>query len=292
MSRSDNLRGISAMVISVGFFALMDAAMKYMADAYPSNQIASVRGLASLPLVCGYVIWRGQLASLLRVRWRLHLLRGLLGIVMLPLFVFALREMAMSAVYAIVFVAPLLITMLSVPVLKEKVKPAHWVAIGIGLAGVLVALRPSPGNYLSIGALAVLLAAACYSVSAVVGRLLTRTDSSASLMFWTTIFLAFGAGALAWPDWVPIRAEDWWLVPVLGLTGFFGQLAITQAFRHGQASVVAPFEYTALAWAMALDWLIWSTLPDRYTLLGAAIIIGSGIYLIRHEKAQVATTPA
>lgn len=292
MSRPANLQGIAAMVVSVAFFALMDAAMKYLANDYPALQIAAMRGLASLPLVCGYVIWRRQLGSLVRIRWRLHLLRGILGVAMLPLFVFAMRDLSMSSVYTIVFVAPLLITVLSVPVLKEKVRPAHWVAIGIGLIGVLVALRPSGAGYLSLGAMAALLAAACYSVSAVLGRLVSRTDSSASLIFWGTAILTLGAGVLALPNWVTLQPQHGWVLPVLGLTGFGGQLAITQAFRHGQASVVAPFEYTALAWAIALDWLIWSTLPDHYTLIGGAIIIASSVYLIRHEKAQVPATPA
>ncbi len=292
MSRPENLHGIAAMVVSVAFFALMDAAMKHLSNTYPALQIAAMRGLASLPLVCGFVLWQSQVGTLWHIRWPLHLLRGAMGIAMLPLFVFALRDMPMSSVYAIVFIGPLLITLLSVPVLREKVRTAHWIAIGVGFAGVLVALRPGGAGFLSLGALAALLAATCYSVSAVAGRLLSRTDSSASLMFWSTAAIALGAGLLALPAWVPLRLQDWWVVPVLGLTGFGGQWAITQAFRHGQASVVAPFEYTALAWAIALDWMIWSTLPDHFTLLGGGIIIGSSIYLIRHEKALAPATPA
>jgi drug/metabolite transporter (DMT)-like permease len=79
---------------------------------------------------------------------------------------------------------------------------------------------------------------------------------------------------------VSIRRDDWWLLAGLSVSGFLGQLAITEAFRHGKASSVAPFEYSALAWGMALDWLLWRALPD-YTLIGAAIIIGSGI--VRRE---------
>jgi drug/metabolite transporter (DMT)-like permease len=80
-------------------------------------------------------------------------------------------------------------------------------------------------------------------------------------------------------------AHGWWLMG-LALTGFAGQVAITEAFRHGQASAVAPFEYSALAWAIALDWLIWTVLPDGYTLAGAAVIVASGLFLLRREKAQ------
>jgi drug/metabolite transporter (DMT)-like permease len=82
-----------------------------------------------------------------------------------------------------------------------------------------------------------------------------------------------------------VRQQDYWLLVALAIAGFGGQLAITEAFRHGQASAVAPFEYTALAWGLGVDWLIWATLPDRYTLLGGAIIVASGLYVVRHERA-------
>jgi drug/metabolite transporter (DMT)-like permease len=122
-----------------------------------------------------------------------------------------------------------------------------------------------------------------YAVSAVSGRILARTDRSEHMVFWLMLLMSIGAGALAAPGWVAVQAGHLPLLAVLAVTGFLAQLAITEAFNHGEASVVAPFEYTALAWGVAIDWLMWKTLPDEYTLIGAAIIIGSGLYLIRHE---------
>jgi drug/metabolite transporter (DMT)-like permease len=106
-------------------------------------------------------------------------------------------------------------------------------------------------------------------------------------VFWLMTMVGAGATILAAPEWVPLRQQDYLLLVGLAITGFFGQLAITKAFTSGEASVVAPFEYTALAWGVTIDWMLWNTLPDRYTLLGAAIIIGSGIYLVRHEQSHV-----
>jgi drug/metabolite transporter (DMT)-like permease len=175
-----------------------------------------------------------------------------------------------------------------VPVLKERVPQAHWWAIGIGFIGVLIALRPSgedlQAGFVTIGGLATLGAALCYAVAAVAGRLASRTDSSESMVLWMMLIMAVGAGALALPGWVAIQRADAPLLLALAITGFCGQLAITEAFRHGQASAVAPFEYSALAWGLGLDWLIWHTLPSSHTWLGAAIIIGSGLYLVRREK--------
>ena len=287
MSANPNLRGILAMLLAVLMLTLMDAGLKLLTPHYPAMQVAAMRALSSLPLVLLYVAWRRAGPGLLRVRWPLHLLRGALGIAMLSLFAFALRDLALAEAYAIFFIAPLLITMLSVPFLGERVDRPRWLAIAVGGIGVLVLLRPTGAGMLTLGGLAVLGAALCYAVSAITVRIVSRTDSSESQVFWLMTMVGLGAGALAWPDWVGIRAADGWILLAVAVTGFFGQLAITEAFRQGEASAIAPFEYSALAWAVVLDWSLWQTLPDRWTLLGASIIIASGIYLVRHERVHV-----
>lgn len=285
---SGNLRSIVAMLIAVGFFALMDAVLKTLSARYPALQIAALRGLTALPLVLAYIAWRGTWHTVLRARWPLHALRGVLGIVMLTLFTLGVRTLPLSAAYTLFFIAPLLITALSVPVLKERVPPAHWWAIAVGFGGVLIALRPSGSDLqaglATAGGLAILGAALCYAVAAVAGRLASRSDSSESLILTMMLSMAVGAGLLALPNWLPVARTDLPLLLALAITGFCGQLAITEAFRHGQASIVAPFEYSALAWGLGLDWLIWQTLPGAHTWLGAAIVVGSGIYLVRHER--------
>ena len=244
--------------------------------------------------MCLYVLWRGQIGAVFsrHLRWRLHLLRAALTVPMLALFTFGLKTLGLAEAYTLTFVAPLIITMLSVPMLKEAVPPRRWIAIAVGLGGVVVALRPDQAAFLSVGALAVLAAAACYALSNVVGRIISRSEPSATLVFWTTASMALGGGALSLPHWVSIVDTHWPMLIGLAISGFLGQLAIVEAFRHGQASAVAPFEYTALAWAVALDWTFWHLLPDGYTLAGGAIIIACGIYLIRREtpKATVAVS--
>ena len=284
MARSSNLRGILAMLVAVFMLSLMDAGLKLLTPHYPAVQVAAMRALSSLPLVVAYVAWRGALPGLLRVRWPLHLLRGALGIAMLSLFAYGLRGLPMSGAYAIFFIAPLLITALSVPFLGERVERPRWIAIGVGLLGVLVVLRPSGEGLLTLGGLAVLGSALCYAVSAITVRIVGRTDSSESQVFWLMALVGAGAGAMAAPGWVGIRLDDAWVLVGVAVTGFFGQLAITEAFRHGEASAIAPFEYSALAWALLLDWTLWRTLPDGFTLLGAAIIVASGVYLVRRER--------
>lgn len=282
--RGDNLRGIYAMLVAVASFSVMDTMMKLLAEHFPAMQVAALRGLASLPLVCAYVGWRGGFRGIMRIRWPLQLMRGVLGVAMLALFAYGVKRLSLAEAYSIYFIAPALITALSVFFLKERVNAARWVAIAVGLAGVLVVLRPGVGGFLTLGGLAILGAAACYAVSAIAMRVLARTDSQEHMIFWIMLFMAVGGSAAAAPAWVPVQAAHLPLLCALAVSGLVAQIAITKAFSIGEASRVAPFEYTALAFGVTIDWALWHALPDGFTLLGAAIIIGSGLYLIRHER--------
>ncbi|GAB3368527.1 DMT family transporter [Massilia agri] len=282
-----NLYSIYAMMLAVFMFALMDTVMKLLSQRYPAIQVAALRSLTSLPLIIVYVGVKVGYGGIFRIRWPLHILRAVLGIAMLSFFAFGIRKLSLAEAYSIFFIAPAIITALSVWFLKEKVNVARWIAIGVGLCGVLVVLRPSGAGFLTIGGLAVLGAAAMYAISAITVGILARTDRSEYMVFWLMVMMSVGASLLAAPGWVAMSLKDAPLLLGLALSGFIGQLAITEAFAKGDASSVAPFEYTALAWAVGLDWLLWQTLPDGWTMAGAAIIIGSGMYLIRHEKTHV-----
>ena len=284
MTPRSNLSGILIMLLAVGMFALMDAGLKLLTPHYPPAQVAALRGMASLPVVLAWVAGTIGLPALLRIRWSLHLLRGVLSVTMMIAFVYALERMPLATAYTIFFVAPLLITALSVPLLGEHVGPRRWTAIGVGMIGVLVVMRPTGEGMLSLAGLAVLGAAFGYAVSAITVRKLSRTDSTQAMVFWMVTMLSVGAGAIALPGWVPVRLEHAWLIAGVGLSGAVGQYAVTEAFSRGEASVIAPFEYSALAWGVALDLALWGVLPDRITWIGAAIIVGSGLYLIHRER--------
>lgn len=288
MSKQQNsIRGIWAMLMAVCLFSLMDAGLKWLSPHYPALQVTAMRAIASLPFVIVYIFLRGSAASLLAIRWPLHTLRGVLGISMLALFTYGLKSLPLSEAYSLFFIAPLLITALSVPMLKEKVGAARWIAIFVGLCGVLIVLRPGTENLGSLGSLAILAAAVCYSVSAISVRLISRTDSSDSMVFWAMTMIAMGASIMAAPHWRSIEHRHLMVLAGIGLTGFFGQVAITAAFQKGEASVIAPFEYSALALGLGLDWLLWKTLPDAIALSGALVIVASGLYLIKKEKVHV-----
>lgn len=272
------------MLVAVLSLSLMDSALKWLAPHYPPLQVAALRGFVALPVVVAWAAWAGDPGQLLRIRWPLHLLRGALSVLMLGAFVHAVRTLPLAEAYAIFFVAPLLITALSVPILGERVDRGRWLAIGVGLLGVLVVLRPTGQGALTLAGLAALCAASGYALSAITVRVLGRTDSTLSMVFWFSALLSLGAGALAAPGWVPVDPAHWRPLAAIAVTGAVGQWAITEAFRRGEASVVAPFEYTALAWGVGLDWLLWGVLPQAGMLLGASIIVSAGLYLVRRER--------
>ena len=285
----------AAWMLAAGLlFAFMDAGMKWLARDYPPFQVAALRSLSALPLVALWILAGGRAGSLLRVHWPLHLLRGLLGLGMMVGFVYGLARMPLSTAYTIVFVAPLMITALAVPLLGEKVGPRRWTAIAVGLAGVLVVLRPSGAGVATSAGLVVVLAALCYSMAAITVRKLALRDSPEAMVFWFLALLGLFAGAVAAFDWRPVQAQDAWVIAVVGLTGALGQVALTHAFRYGEASQIAPLEYASLLWVVVLDLAVWQVLPDAATWLGATIIVASGLYLIRRERVVGArpATPA
>jgi drug/metabolite transporter (DMT)-like permease len=230
------------------------------------------------------VLYAGGATQLVRVRWPLHLIRGVLSVFMMLTFTFALKELSLAKTYSLFFVAPLLIAIFSIFMLGERVHRTQWVAIVIGFLGVLVVLRPGAVGFRWAGTLAVLGTALCYALSSILVRIIGRTDSTQSMVFWMTCMLAIGATALALPDWQPIRGEHYLLIGGVAVTGAIGQWGITEAFKHAPAASVAPLEYSGLAWVIMIDLFVWSVTPAWQTLAGAAVIIGSGLYLLRFES--------
>lgn len=280
------LPAVLLMLAAVALFGVMDAGLKLLAPHYAPMQVATLRGATALPLVLVWALATIGARGLLRVHWPLHLLRGLLGVAMMAGFVYGLRTLPLTTAYTISFVAPLLVTAMAVPVLGEQVGPRRWTAIGIGLVGVLVVLRPTGEGMLTLAGLAVLLAAFCYAAGAITVRLLARRDSTQAMVFWFLAILTVVAGALAWRGWLPIRGEHLWVIVAIGISGTLAQVALTEAFRRGEASLVAPLEYTALVWGVLFDLVFWQLLPDGVTWIGAGIIVASGLYLIRRDRAR------
>jgi len=272
------------MFIAVAAFSFMDALLKQFAAHYPPFQVSTLRAAASLPFVLVPMWLAGRLGELRPTRLGLHLVRGLLGVVMLATFVAALREAPLASVYSVYMAAPLLIAALAAWWLGERVDAGRWLAIVVGLAGVLVILQPRPGGLSWAAGVFATLSALCYALAAITARVLTRTERSPTMVVTFLAIVTLVAGGIAAPDWVSIRPGDWLLIAATGALGAIGQHAITEAFRHAPAAVVAPIEYTALLWGLGIDFVFWSVWPNATMMGGATLVIAAGIYVAWRER--------
>jgi len=278
------IKGILAMLLAVLMFSGMDAAMKTLTEHYSAMQITFFRAACAWPFIVVWLATTGRLQHLLQARWSLHLLRAVLGIVMLSSFIHAVSLLSLADTYSIFFAAPLIITLLSVWWLKDQVNSRQWVAIVVGLAAVIYMLKPSGDGLLSLGALMALISAVCYAISAITVRVLAKSDYAGNMVFWLMTMIGIGAGLLALPDWQPLQWSLWPYFLAIGITGAIGQVFITEAFRLAPPSVIAPFEYTALIWGLGFDILLWQVWPTASMLLGSAVIMLSGLYLIWQQQ--------
>jgi drug/metabolite transporter (DMT)-like permease len=278
-----SLKAIGFMLTAVAAFSGMDTLLKLLSQHYPPVEVVALRGAAAVPFMLLPLLVMGRLKALKPVRIGMHFLRGLLMLFILITFVYAVRVLSLADAYAIFLAAPLIVTALSVPLLGEHVGWRRWSAICVGLIGVVTMLKPSATNLVSLGALAALASATAYAFNAIALRIITQTDTTASLVFWMIAFMTVVALCGAAPHWVAIRREDWILLGAIGLFSSIAQHLLTEAFRNAPPSVVAPFEYTALLWGICIDRVVWGVFPSSRVYIGGGIVIASGLYLIWRE---------
>jgi drug/metabolite transporter (DMT)-like permease len=284
LMRTSNLRGILSMLAAVTTFSVMDTILKRLSEDFPAMQVTFLRGAAALPLLIAANAVFGRWRDLKPKRFGLHVMRGFLSVAVLWFFVYAVSKLSLANAYSIFMSAPLLITALSVPMLRERVGWQQWLAVFVGLVGVIIVLKPTGSGLVALGGLAALTSAIGYALNAITVRILTSTDTSAATVFWSLFFVTVIGGVAASVRWVPVPWDYWPLIVGLGISGALGQYFFTEAFRLAPPPVIAPLEYTALAWGMMFDWLLWATAPGLRMLTGAFVIVASGIYVLHRER--------
>jgi S-adenosylmethionine uptake transporter len=289
-------------------FAVQDVIIKQMSGDYPVHQIMTVRGLAAIPILLLLIRFTVGLAGLLRQRPLLHLLRGTTMLLAFTCFYVALAGTSLTTATVLFFTAPFFISLLSIPLLGERVGARRFIGIGVGFAGVLVVLRPEAEGFGWYDLLPVA-AAFFYACCQVMVRVARMTEPPAIMSLYASVaFVVLGAlaGLLLEGVAVPASAgvgtqfllRSWtlpnWIDGMLmistGFTSALGFMCMSNAYQREQASRISPFEYVMIVWIVILSYLVWAEVPDAFTLLGTAMIIGSGIYVIRRE-ARVEAEP-
>jgi drug/metabolite transporter (DMT)-like permease len=270
------------MVLAMGLFSIMDALVKWLGSSYPTVQLVFFRSLfAFVPIA--FLIFHGGLGNALRMTDRRgHLIRAAVGILALGAFFYAFANMRLADAVAIGFAAPIFVTALSVPLLGERVGPRRWCAVLLGFAGVMVMLRPGAAVFDPV-AVVPLVGVVFYALAAIMVRRLSKTETSAAIVFYFTLSCTLISGLLLPFFWVTPDAADFALLACVGLIGGLAQITITNAFRLADVAVIMPFEYSAMIWAALLGFFIWGEMPGNHIWLGVAIVTASGLYILYRE---------
>ena len=276
------LAGIVMMLIGIAGFAVMDATIKWLTAEYPVPQVIALRSWFGLPILILLAMREGGLSALRTRRPLVHIGRYLLVLLLSLSFFWALSMMKLVDAVAIAFATPIIITALSVPLLREPVGLRRWIAIGVGFCGVLIMLRPGMGVF-QWAALVAFGSAVVYALLMITTRAFKNTESTAALMLYPQLGISLTGLLMVNYFWITPPLLDLALFALAGFFGSIGVLCLTHAFRLAPAATIAPFEYTALLWATLLGYLIWGELPDSITLLGGSIVGASGLYIIYRE---------
>lgn len=278
-----NLRGVLLALLSFAIFATHDTVIKFLGGIYSPFQLIFFSVLLSFPLVT-FMLMRDPTQGHLRPihPWwiTLRTLAGVLGGVSA---FYAFTVLPLAQTYAILFASPLLITILSIPILGEQVRLRRWLAVIVGLIGVMIVLRPG-STELTLGHLAACGAAVCGALTSIIVRKIGREERSAVLLLYP-MAANFILMACALPFvYQPMPIEHFGLVGVISILGFTAGLCLIGAYRNGEAAIVAPMQYSQIIWATGFGYFLFGETLDDQTLLGAAVIICSGLYIVLRES--------
>lgn len=293
--------GIFLLIAGLAVFSLQDVIMKLFSSQIALQQVIFFRGVVTLAIVGALLAHRSGSRAFITRKPGLCLLRGFAGFVCFSTFSMALAVLPLAEAMPLYYTSPLFVMVLAAPLLGEPMRARNLLAIMGGFAGVLLIARPSPDGFDPAMILA-LCAALAYSAQSLLARKLGATESALTMTFYSQVAfvvlsgltgLLFGQGWLDVIDhpsfqylfraWSVPTIEQTALILALGLIGTIGFLCISQAYRLGQASRIAPFEYSSLPFAVFWGWLLWHDIPELPIVIGSLIIVGSGLFALKEE---------
>ena len=284
------LFGIALYFVATLLFTIMGALVRYIGLRVPIGEVVFARSLfALLPLVA-WLLWRGEIRTALRTKrpWR-HVMRGVFGVIALVFMFAGLARLPLAEATAIGFATPLFTVVLAAIFLGERVRLFRWSAVAFGFVGVLVMLTPYLGHVeadmgSALGAGLTLAGAFLVSIVMTQVRAMSRTETTASLVFsYTAIATIGGLATIPW-GWIVPDPIDALVLVGIGICGGTAQICITESYRHAPASLVAPFAYTGMIWSIVIGFLVFNEVPPVVVLVGAALVMAAGLAVIWRER--------
>ncbi len=279
---TNTLKGVAMATLGAALLTANDAVSKYLVESHPLGQVICLRQAATLLVIVPYVMLVTGWGSLRIVWWPGQLTRGLLFVAGSLLMVLSLSLLPLATVITLVFVSPTVVAAFSGPLLSERVTLNRWVSILVGFAGVVIVVRPGAATF----EWALLLPVACAFSNAfrdIVTRRLARTETSIAILFWSTL-IVMAAGLTTAPfGWQPLTATAAAWFVAAGVFNAGAHFMLIEALRLAEVSLIAPVRYTAIVWATLIGFVVWGEVPDRWVLIGAAVIIAGGLYMVRGE---------
>ncbi len=279
--RSSNLAGIGLMLLGMFLFCCNDALGKWLLGTYSLWQMLAIRSLAAM-LILAPLLWREGRAILAAPRPGLQIARVLLSVADSLMFFFAVTYLPLADTVTFYLAAPIYVTAMSALFLKEHVGWRRWSAVEVGFIGVIIALRPSTAMF-TLPALVGLAGGVAFAVFNIVTRVLRGTSDivMVSGQFGAMLLVSGAAAPFAW---TAPSTLDFGLLMLLGVVAMLAFVCVNRSLRLAPASVVVPYQYTMIVWAVGLGWIVFGDLPDGFTLTGATIIIGAGLYILWREQ--------
>ncbi|MBY0428419.1 MAG: DMT family transporter [Alphaproteobacteria bacterium] len=283
-------RGIIFALIAMMLFSCMAAIAKHFAGSYSAFQIAFFRFFFALFPLFPLIVSSGGLDVFKTQRFFGHVWRSVVGTASLICYFYSLQHLPLADAVAVSFTNPIFITLLSMVLLKEKVGINKWIAIALGFIGVLIIAKPD-GLTLNIGVFYGLASSLFYALAMISLRTLGGTEK---VLTTTTYFTVLASCMLAIPaalSWVAPSFIDLMIFILCGLLAGIGQLFLTSAYQNAPPSVISPFNYSSILWAVIIGFLAWGQIPQLHVWIGAAIVIATGIYILQQQNIKPNDAP-
>ena len=277
--------GIFLLCAGVAFFGVGEACVKTLAAEYDILQVVWARYVFHALVFLAIFSRSGIISQMKTSRPFLHIARSITLMIGTVSFFTALIYLSLPEAVAINFVAPLLVTALSIPFLGEKVGPRRWAAIFVGFLGVLVIIRPGLG-VMHWAAFLPLITAVSYAGYQIMTRIAGRTEDTKTSLFWTSTVGVIVMSCIVPFVWKAPDATAWVIMVATGAVFGFGHYLLIRAFEVAAVSTLSPFLYTQIIWVTIISIVVFDQFPDQFSILGAAIVIGSGLYIWHRETLE------